>query len=274
MGDVGPIDRFRNRIKSKWHIHEKQVYRMLGISLKAEVGARSLLSELIKKVGKRHDGDLKNPENCTGVHMSTHGDREEFPHDSLSEKSKGVPRWFTNKKMHLLSGIKDQLDIVRSVNGTRRGLDKSTSSRRKANWESWFWKDRSEEAKEFAKEDLPTILEDLSDTCDPKTTCKEEDLRELIRMSNMAPKSERQSRRSAPVVSPNPTIETRANKKRRTGDGQHSDQLLMPIDSPTNDSPGVALQMKRVPESVGSGKTDQRKQRNSQRRIFRQSLKT
>jgi len=67
----------------------------------------------------------------------------------------------------------------------------------------------------------------------------------------MAPKLERQSRRSAPVVSPNPTIETRANKKRRTGDGQHSDSLLVPIDSPTYDSPEVALQMKSVPERVG-----------------------
>jgi len=83
MVDVGPIDRFRNGIKSKWQMHEKQVYRMIDIKERGPVAACKILFRHIKQVGKRRNGDLENPENCTRVYMSLHCRKENSSHDSL-----------------------------------------------------------------------------------------------------------------------------------------------------------------------------------------------
>ena len=58
--------------------------------------------------------------------------------------------------------------------------------------------DHRNQPKVFETKDLPTILTDLIDNCVRKTACKAEDIQELIRASNMAPKPERQRRSPFP----------------------------------------------------------------------------
>jgi hypothetical protein len=114
--------------------------------------------------------------NIMGIHYITHGEKELFPTDSLSQNSGSSfhPRYFmiddlrANEQGSNVHRITSQCLITKLVTGqATKGLDEKTQKRRQANWLPWYnEEDSNGKFTEFEQMDLPLIANKFRDVWD------------------------------------------------------------------------------------------------------------